>query len=503
MANAKLSLLARDFGKIREEAVTQIPKLTDLWTDFNEYDPGMVILELLAGMMSTMQFYADNNVGECFLMQARQRKNVKHLCRGIAYELKPPYSAVGTIRLTNTSGGPVSFSKYTHAAQTVETVTSLPFVIPVDVAVPANSFLDVDVVQGTLVTHALTSDGSTASQSVLLSETVPPRVKDIAYNGIDIWWGADQWTRVDSLVGSGALDKHFEVYLDDEDRFYIVFGDGIFGAIPPAGAGVAYYLRTDASSGNVGAGKVAALSPAVSGLTCANAEAMTGGRAQQTIEDAKRQAPPLMASLNRAVATPDYRYWILENPSVVKAVVWGEQEELPPNYDMMNRVQFSIVATGDSDPEPVAVAVVAALESKRVMDVSMVHVVRHWAEFNMAMDLYVGSQYSKAGVETAVRAAVQAYFALDAVDFGQDIYPGELYKIILAVEGVQSVVITALQRSASKFIPDPYIDTSSLIQTKALHRWEIPKLRATPEPIAITTHTYGDSPAQDALSRFV
>ena len=49
-SNNTLSYTNRDIVSIRKELINAIPKLTDKWTDFNESDLGITLIELMAGV---------------------------------------------------------------------------------------------------------------------------------------------------------------------------------------------------------------------------------------------------------------------------------------------------------------------------------------------------------------------------------------------------------------------------------------------------------------------
>ena len=49
-----------NFEEIMEEAIRKIPGLTSEWTDFNYHDPGITILQLMAWLKETQQFYTDS-----------------------------------------------------------------------------------------------------------------------------------------------------------------------------------------------------------------------------------------------------------------------------------------------------------------------------------------------------------------------------------------------------------------------------------------------------------
>ena len=54
----------RDIQDLRDYLVNQVMSLTDQWTDFNESDVGMVLIELIAGLGDMLGFYLDKQTLE-------------------------------------------------------------------------------------------------------------------------------------------------------------------------------------------------------------------------------------------------------------------------------------------------------------------------------------------------------------------------------------------------------------------------------------------------------
>lgn len=82
----------KTYRQILDEAVSHIPVLTDLWTDHNPSDTGIMLLELLASMTEQQNFYLDQ-VGERFyeryldlVTDLRDGENVAQRCARFAQE---------------------------------------------------------------------------------------------------------------------------------------------------------------------------------------------------------------------------------------------------------------------------------------------------------------------------------------------------------------------------------------------------------------------------------
>jgi len=66
-ARARLPYLNKDYLSIRRELIARIPQLTDRWTDFNDSDLGIVLLDLFAGVGDMLAYYLDAQAAECYL----------------------------------------------------------------------------------------------------------------------------------------------------------------------------------------------------------------------------------------------------------------------------------------------------------------------------------------------------------------------------------------------------------------------------------------------------
>src|SRR4030042_4046426 len=100
MGRASISYTNKDYESLRQELLARIPQLTDRWTDLNESDLGVVLLELFCGIGDMLAYYLDAQAAEAFLPTARQRQNVINLCKLISYRLDTPVAASTTLRFT-------------------------------------------------------------------------------------------------------------------------------------------------------------------------------------------------------------------------------------------------------------------------------------------------------------------------------------------------------------------------------------------------------------------
>lgn len=110
-----LSYTGRDIASIRKELIDEIPKLTSKWTDFNESDVGMILLELIASVTDMLNFYLDNQAFETYLDTAKQEKNIRSLLRAMNYRVPLMNNAKGTliVNFANDDLKSIEIPKYT------------------------------------------------------------------------------------------------------------------------------------------------------------------------------------------------------------------------------------------------------------------------------------------------------------------------------------------------------------------------------------------------------
>ncbi|MFS0736121.1 hypothetical protein ABC347_03640 [Sphingomonas sp. 1P06PA] len=116
------------------------------------------------------------------------------------------------------------------------------------------------------------------------------------------------WREVPSLAGQTATDRVFATAEDGEGRTIILFGDGIEGAIPPAGRDNIRARYARAQSGDpIAAGQVTTLLTRPLGVSeVSNPAPAAGGAAGEPIGTARANAPLHTRTLERAVSVEDY-----------------------------------------------------------------------------------------------------------------------------------------------------------------------------------------------------
>ena len=138
-----------------------------------------------------------------------------------------------------------------------------------------------------------------------------------------------RWHVVTDFYGSGPRDRH---YVIDRDAGVVTFGDGLHGLVPPQGTQNVwsfFYQTGGGSQGNRPAGTVNQLKTAIASIGgVINFEEASGGSDTESLDEVKVLGPTVLRNSGRAIAAQDYQDLALQaSPDVARAQL------VPPNFD--------------------------------------------------------------------------------------------------------------------------------------------------------------------------
>ncbi|MBI3785372.1 MAG: putative baseplate assembly protein [Deltaproteobacteria bacterium] len=273
----------------------------------------------------------------------------------------------------------------------------------------------------------------------------------------------EPWEAREDFFASNADDPHYVVNLISGE---IQFGDGSHGRIPPAGTELVarIYRYGGGTTGNVQAGLVNTLMTSVTGVeSVINERRAEGGRDEQDVEELKQQAPHMLRCRNRAVTKEDFIALAAQAGGVARATAVPLAHPDHPGVAVPGAI--TVVIVPDSDDVP-----------PRPSPELLTSVCRYLNDFRLlTTEVYVkGPEYQAVRVEalvaaqphaafdvvaTNVRQALNLYMSplgrapggapipqeLSAVDrapweFGEELYPSNLYGVIREVKDVKAVL---------------------------------------------------------------
>jgi len=470
-----IDYMARDYESLLQAMRDQIPAKLPQWRDFtNEADFGNVLLELFAHLGDILSYYQDRVANESFLGTARTRRSVIQHLRLIGYELGTAAPAAATLSLSvpgsvtatvtvNKGDAFATRSQQDQPGVVFEYTGAAPLSIDFSALAPdpvtgrkvfgRPPHPGIPVEQGRLIRDELlgTSDGSPGQRFPLAHRglilrppgAAPPASPDVAVI-TQLGTVTGGWTLRATLAFSEAGQRDYMIQIDEDDRAFVIFGDGVFGAVPPPGALIrATYRAGGGLAGNVLAGAintvVGAPQLALLGGTVTNPDPATGGAERETIEHAVANAPVVFRSLRRAVTAADYEALARSFKGVgkVRAVATG-----------WNQVTLFVAPSGGRGKvsDVLEAGLRAYLEDKRMLtqlvEVSDVD----YVAIRVTAEIAIQTFYAAADVLAQVRQVAADLLAFDRVNFGQTIYLSKFYEGCQDIPGVGYVNITEFRR---------------------------------------------------------
>jgi hypothetical protein len=480
--------MARDYDSILRSMREQIPYKLPEWTDYeSEADFGNVLLQLFAHMGDLLSYYQDRVANESFLGTAQTRRSIIHHLRLIGYRLATAAPASTELTLDIPAGceetilirrGDAFATRSSRDRPSVrfEYSAEQPLVVDCRDLVTAGGrkvFHGVPVEEGRLVSDELlgTSDGTPNQRFPLAHPRLIVRSlgqgqainRDVDLR-TEVGAVVTEWKLQESLAFGRANQHDFVVEIDENDQASVLFGDGSFGAIPPAGAVVrATYRVGGGTHGNVPAGSIETIvdAPQLALLAAkvTNVRTATGGAERESIHAAVSHAPAVFRSLRRAVTAQDYEALAREFSGVGKvrarATHW-------------NTVTLYVAPEGGGHVSDVLAAnLLAYFEDKRTVTTTIEIDDVDYVAIHVTAEVRVVSYYSPARVVEKVREAAGRLLAFEAVDFGQPVFLSKFYEAIEDVDGVAAVTITEFRprrstpAEAEDYVvigPDPVAD---------------------------------------------
>jgi len=279
------------------------------WTDESASDLGIQLLWMYAVLSGFMVKHMERAKNNCFVGTAQDRESMRRITELIGYTLSEASPASVELKLTHTAshGAFVIPKGNRFSTKTVSGVDAVIFETIQDENVGVDQAISlITCHQGTTTSNKVigSSDG-TANQRF------PLNANNIIWKSesIQVFSGTWQtWTRVDNFVDSGTSDKHYRIEIVDENKYTILFSDGVIGVIPTTGTNnIRATFRIGLSQlGNVGATTITQMVDAVPNTTAViNEKAATGGIGRESLDRARIYSTANVRTLDRAVTLQD------------------------------------------------------------------------------------------------------------------------------------------------------------------------------------------------------
>lgn len=287
----------------------------DRWTNFNNTEFAVVFLKLFAYFGDLIFYQFNATIGETQPATAIRRRNFINIAKGYDYILPGESAASVDVEVVSDP----SLIPYPLGASTfkVQTAAGAVFMPAVDTLITASP-QTVSFVAGDLQDSELlgTSDGK-QNQSYELAEKRIIFVSGANGNAPDLEVRVNGvlWTSARNRVDAQSIDQVYFVDIDEDDTVTVTFGDNINGKIPAVGADIrATYKVGGGAASNINPRTITnILTPLPGVISLTNPLEASGGKARQTLREAKSALPASISTNNRAVTAKDFSDILVSN----------------------------------------------------------------------------------------------------------------------------------------------------------------------------------------------
>jgi hypothetical protein len=349
----KINYTRLDFDSIKEGVLNFIrTNYPDQQNDFFESNAGIMIIDILSYINDILAFRTDFLVNEAYLSTASTDKAILNLLNLINYSPSGKSSAIGTVQIKITDIDPALYIGGALGRDVIISVGSNPYKISISdnagnplafelfksssdltsaVIFPAGSVIgdtmNATIIEGNTVFNNLTLPSSVTQNFVI---TLPST--NIIQDSIEVKINGIIWRNTANFAYENGTTNSYEIRPTENSLLQLIFGDGIFGAIPPAGAIVEIKYRTGGGAlGNINRGVMNVIQPInVDGglpvtFQFTNITSTTGGKDPENLSFSKKIAPKNYAAQLRTVTGEDYTVYAIgykdgTNGSISKAL---------------------------------------------------------------------------------------------------------------------------------------------------------------------------------------
>jgi len=340
-ANTSINLVNLDFTSLKESLKTYL-KTQNTFKDYDFEGSNInVLLDVLSYNTYMNTFYLNMIGNEMFLDSAQLRESVISRAKELNYTPRSFKSARATVTLTIQTDGSVASVTMPKGTAFNARIGSNTFTFSTDenkVISGANStFISDEIViyEGQYVNDTFTVNNSDTSQRFILSnptiDTDSLTVTVLEDNGAEIL----SYLRATSLFDKQANSQIFFVQGAENDKYEVLFGDGVLGRKPKDNSIVVCEYRICKGELPNGAFKFTSdgAIQTFSNVAVTTVSAAAQGAIHESIESVKFNAPRYFTTQERAITAEDYRNLLLLNFPEINAVsVYGGEEAVPPVF---------------------------------------------------------------------------------------------------------------------------------------------------------------------------
>ena len=341
MPIAKTNYTNRDYDNFMVELEDFIKaKYPKIWNDLYESNAMKVSTEVGSYTGDNLAFFQDFQFNEGKFVNCQERINMVAHAKMLGYELRSPSAAL--VVLTATCEAFTGTCTLVRGTKIKTDEADITFTLPEESILTGTSgtTFSLNAVQADVRNDMFFSTGQTWQKyrtgfpDVAYNDTLAPVIR---VDGV-------VWTKVKSLWAQTA-GNFYEGTFTGDLYFSVLFGDGVHGSKPGTNATVTIdYFTTKGAEGNKSVDKVSdTITGTLSGggtlnFSVTNPADANGGEEEESVEEARKNAPLYYASAQRCVTADDFKVFALKYPGIIKASVMI--------YNAMKIVTLYPIATG-------------------------------------------------------------------------------------------------------------------------------------------------------------
>jgi hypothetical protein len=340
-ANTYLQVTELDFADIRSNLKTFLRSQTQ----FKDYDfegsAMATLLDLMAYNTHYNAYYLNMIGNEMFLDTAQQRDSVVSRAKELGYTPISSRGATANVQLTFT-GVNTDVPRFTipEGATFTTTIDDIAYTYVTDQAYSVENVRDtyiknIDITEGEPLTHRFTVSSNDPVRYIIPNAGVDTRSIKVRVQTSSADTSNTVFTKATNVTSVKSTSPVFYLNETNDRKYELTFGDGVLGKALVDGNIVIVDYRicngTVTNGANTFSVDSLGVTEAYTSVSLSLNTAARGGRAQETIDSVKFNAPKNFEAQNRLVTKNDYINIITQENSDLESVVafGGEDADSP------------------------------------------------------------------------------------------------------------------------------------------------------------------------------
>ena len=429
-SNNSLSYTNRDIVSIRKELINTIPKLTDKWTDFNESDLGITLIELMAGVQDMQNFYLDTQAFETYLDTAVQDKNVRALLRSMNYRIPLAKSSECKVRIVfvNNDNREITVPKYTSFTSSIN--SSVINFVARETITKSGSFdyIDIPVMEGIARVVSWSKDDLKSNKNVDgdVSRRIYLGYKNVSDGSVEIVQHGNIWKECDDALLKYEGGRWYSVHVDSDGQVYVLMSVNFLQLVEEGESLDINFVTTNGINGIIDMDTIDTINMNLQDVqriynTTKSYDA-SDSPSSADLQNMKVLARRNAVTMGRYITLEDFETAVYEQSYVFQAVVkdWKYSDYVNEPYVVK---VWAVNTLGESLGELTREKLKKELMSKAIADVTVQVLEVESVDFNIDVDvvLSVDNETAKERLRTEIISFLNTTYRAENMSFGENI----------------------------------------------------------------------------------